>query len=134
MADTYDLVVIGGGAAGLGAARAAAHAKARVLMVTDEPPGGDCTFTGCVPSKTLIEAAAHRLPYPAATQRVRDAIATIAATETADTLRGEGIDVLAGRARFTAPGRIQVDAQPVTGRRFVVPPAPPRSSHPSPAW
>ena len=83
----YDLIVIGGGAAGLGAARAAAHTKARVLMVTDGPPGGDCTFTGCVPSKTLIEAAAQRLPFPVAMQRVRDAITTIAATETADTLQ-----------------------------------------------
>ncbi|ROO52027.1 pyridine nucleotide-disulfide oxidoreductase [Micromonospora sp. Llam0] len=81
MAD-YDLVVIGGGAAGLGAARAAARARARVLLVSDGPPGGDCTFTGCVPSKTLIEAAAHAVPYPAAAQRVRDAVATIAATET----------------------------------------------------
>jgi len=116
----YDLVVIGGGAAGLGAARAAARANARVLMVTDGQPGGDCTFTGCVPSKTLIESAAQDLPYPAAIQRVRDAIATIAATETADTLRGEGIDVILGRARFTAPGRLRVDGQLVTGRRFVI--------------
>jgi pyruvate/2-oxoglutarate dehydrogenase complex dihydrolipoamide dehydrogenase (E3) component len=39
------------GTAGLGAARTAARAKTRVLMVSDGPPGGDCTFTGCVPSK-----------------------------------------------------------------------------------
>jgi pyruvate/2-oxoglutarate dehydrogenase complex dihydrolipoamide dehydrogenase (E3) component len=116
----YDLVVIGGGAAGLGAARAAARARARVLMVSDGPPGGDCTFTGCVPSKTLIEAAAHGLPYPVAAQRVRDAVAAIAATETPQTLRAESIDVVLGRARFVAPGRLTVDGQPVTGRRFVI--------------
>jgi pyruvate/2-oxoglutarate dehydrogenase complex dihydrolipoamide dehydrogenase (E3) component len=116
----YDLVVIGGGAAGLGAARAAARAGARVLLVSDGPPGGDCTFTGCVPSKTLIEAAAAGLPYPVAAQRVRDAVAAIAATETPQTLRAEGIDVVLGRARFTAPGGLTVDGQPVTGRRFVV--------------
>ena len=116
----YELVVIGGGAAGLGAARAAAHAKARVLMVTDGPPGGDCTFTGCVPSKTLIEAAAQHLPFGVAVQRVRDAVATIAATETADTLRAEGIDVLEGRARFLTPGSIDVDGKTVPGRRFLI--------------
>jgi pyruvate/2-oxoglutarate dehydrogenase complex dihydrolipoamide dehydrogenase (E3) component len=116
----YDVVVIGGGAAGLGAARTARQAKARVLLVSDGPPGGDCTFTGCVPSKTLIEAAARRLPFPVATQRVRDAIATIAATENADALRAEGIDVTLGRARFTAPDQIDIDGQQVTGRRFVV--------------
>jgi pyruvate/2-oxoglutarate dehydrogenase complex dihydrolipoamide dehydrogenase (E3) component len=120
MADTYDLVVIGGGAAGLGAARAAARARARVLIVTDGPPGGDCTFTGCVPSKTLIEAAARGVPFPVAAQRVRDAVATIAATETSETLRGEGIDVVLGRARFLRPGKVEVDGQPVTGRRFVI--------------
>jgi pyruvate/2-oxoglutarate dehydrogenase complex dihydrolipoamide dehydrogenase (E3) component len=116
----YDLVVIGGGAAGLGAVRAAARARARVLLVSDGPPGGDCTFTGCVPSKTLIEAAAHGLPYPIAAQRVRDAVAAIAATETPQTLRAEGIDVALGRARFVAPGQLSVDGLPVTGRRYVV--------------
>jgi hypothetical protein len=32
--------------------------RRRVVLVADGPIGGDCTFTGCVPSKTLIEAAA----------------------------------------------------------------------------
>lgn len=116
----YDLIVIGGGAAGLGAARFAAQAKARILMITDGPPGGDCTFTGCVPSKTLIEAAAQHLPFQMATQRVRDAIATIAATETADTLRAEGIHVVRGRARFTARGCVDVDGETMPARRFVI--------------
>jgi len=116
----YDLIVIGGGAAGLGAARSAAHAKARVLMVTDGPLGGDCTFTGCVPSKTLIEAAAQHLPFPGAAQRVRDAITTIAATESAEALRAEGIHTVRGPARFTAPGRIDVDGKALSARRFVI--------------
>ncbi len=119
MAD-YDLVVIGAGAAGLGAARAAAATRARVLLVSDGPPGGDCTFTGCVPSKTLIEAAAARVAYPVAAQRVRDAVATVAATETPEKLRAEGIEVMLGRARFTAPGRLTVDGQRIGGRRFVI--------------
>jgi pyruvate/2-oxoglutarate dehydrogenase complex dihydrolipoamide dehydrogenase (E3) component len=55
----YDVVVIGGGAAGLAAAGAAARATVRVLLVAEGEIGGDCTFTGCVPSKTLIDAAAH---------------------------------------------------------------------------
>src|SRR5215207_2772167 len=106
MADNYDLVVVGGGAAGLGAARAAARAEARVLLVSDGPPGGECTFTGCVPSKTLIEAAARGLPFPVVARRVRVVVATTAATETPETLRGEGIDVILGWARFVAPGRV----------------------------
>jgi pyruvate/2-oxoglutarate dehydrogenase complex dihydrolipoamide dehydrogenase (E3) component len=116
----YDLIVIGGGAAGLGTARASRRAGARTLLVSDGEPGGDCTFYGCVPSKTLIESARQGLPYTAAAQRVRDVVAQIAATEDAAALRGEGIDVLLGRARFTAPGRIQVDGRSLTARRFVV--------------
>ncbi len=52
----YDLVVIGAGAAGMGAAWAAVRRRARVAMVEDGPVGDDCTFVGCVPSKTLIES------------------------------------------------------------------------------
>ncbi|HEY5986969.1 MAG TPA: FAD-dependent oxidoreductase [Streptosporangiaceae bacterium] len=59
----YDLIVIGGGAAGLGAARAGAAAGARTLLVSESEIGGECTFTGCVPSKTLIETAARRAAF-----------------------------------------------------------------------
>jgi pyruvate/2-oxoglutarate dehydrogenase complex dihydrolipoamide dehydrogenase (E3) component len=118
--DEYDLVVIGGGAAGLGAARAAVHRGARTLLVSDGEPGGDCTFHGCVPSKTLIESARRGLPFSTAVQRVRDVVATIAATEDAATLRDEGIHVALARAAFTGQRRISVDGRPITARRFVV--------------
>lgn len=116
----YDLIVIGGGAAGLGAARAGVRAGARALLVSDGEPGGDCTFTGCVPSKTLIESAKQGLPFTAATQRIRDAIATIAATEDTAALHREGIDVTLGRARFTGPHQVRIDARTYTGGRFVI--------------
>lgn len=128
----YDLLVIGGGAAGLGAARAAARAKARVLLVSDGEPGGDCTFYGCVPSKTLIEAARQGLQYPEAAQRVRDVVARVAATESADTLRAEGIDVMLGRARLCSASQVAVGRHRIragviilaTGSRPAVPPIP----------
>jgi pyruvate/2-oxoglutarate dehydrogenase complex dihydrolipoamide dehydrogenase (E3) component len=55
----FDLVVIGGGAAGITAAREGARRAARTALVQDGPLGGDCTFTGCVPSKALLAAAAR---------------------------------------------------------------------------
>ncbi|MBA2256513.1 MAG: FAD-dependent oxidoreductase, partial [Thermoleophilaceae bacterium] len=58
MSSRYDLVVLGGGAAGLVAAQTAAALGARVVLVErQEQPGGDCLFTGCVPSKSLIASA-----------------------------------------------------------------------------
>lgn len=120
MDDRYDLLVLGGGAAGLAAARSAVRAGARTLMITDSPPGGDCTFTGCVPSKTLIEAARAGLPFDKAMGRVRDAVARIAATENEEALRAEGVAVLRGRAMFISPERVQVDHQVLTAPKIVI--------------
>ena len=53
----YDLVVIGAGAGGLTAAKFAAQIGARVALVEKDRLGGDCTWTGCIPSKSLIRAA-----------------------------------------------------------------------------
>ena len=55
-----DLLVLGGGAAGLTAAGTAANLGAKTLMVERDRLGGDCTWTGCVPSKTLLHAASLR--------------------------------------------------------------------------
>lgn len=59
---TYDvdLLVLGAGAAGLTAAGTAANLGAKTMMVERDRLGGDCTWTGCVPSKTLLHAAALR--------------------------------------------------------------------------
>ncbi|MEX1009406.1 MAG: FAD-dependent oxidoreductase [Acidimicrobiia bacterium] len=116
----FDLVVIGGGAGGLSAARAGVRHGARTVLVHDGPIGGDCTFTGCVPSKALIEAAARGATFVEAFAAVHRAVETIARTETADVLEAEGITVLAGRGRFVAPRELDVDGRRVRARRVVV--------------
>lgn len=57
MTTTYDSVVIGGGAAGLTTAGISANFGAKTLMIEQDKLGGDCTWTGCVPSKTLLQAS-----------------------------------------------------------------------------
>jgi pyruvate/2-oxoglutarate dehydrogenase complex dihydrolipoamide dehydrogenase (E3) component len=96
----HDLIVVGGGPGGMAAARAAARAGARPLLVQRGPIGGDCTFIGCVPSKALIEAAARGEPFTDAMAIVRRAVGTIAATEGDDVFRREGVEV--GRRGATA--------------------------------
>ncbi len=55
--ERYDLVVIGGGSAGLSAAELARALGARVALLGREKLGGECLYTGCVPSKALLHVA-----------------------------------------------------------------------------
>ena len=63
MKTDFDMVVIGGGAAGLTAAGMSGVLGAKTALVSDAPLGGDCTWHGCVPSKSLLKAAkvAHEI-------------------------------------------------------------------------
>ena len=116
----HDLIVVGGGAAGLAAVRTGLWAGADVALVTDGPIGGDCTFTGCVPSKTLIAAAAAGLGFGEAMDRVRAVVERIAATESAEVWRQRGVTVLEGRARLMTHDTVAVDDRRVTAPRIVI--------------
>lgn len=116
----YDLIVVGGGAAGLVAAREARRRGASTVIVQRGPVGGDCTFTGCIPSKALLAAAARGASFAEAMRSVRTAVDRIAATEDARALAAHGIDVIDGYARFTGPRTIDVDGRSLRSRRFVV--------------
>jgi pyruvate/2-oxoglutarate dehydrogenase complex dihydrolipoamide dehydrogenase (E3) component len=52
----FDSIVIGGGSAGLTASGIAANFGSRTMMIESHKLGGDCTWTGCVPSKILLKA------------------------------------------------------------------------------
>lgn len=53
----FDSIVIGGGSAGLTTAGISANFGAKTMMIEQDRLGGDCTWSGCIPSKTLIKAA-----------------------------------------------------------------------------
>ncbi len=116
----YDVVVVGGGTGGLSAAREAARRGASTLLVQQGRLGGDCTFSGCVPSKALLSAAARGQSFAEAMAEVHRAVETIAATEDDDALKREGVDVLHGWATFRTPEEIDVDGGRVRAPRFVV--------------
>lgn len=116
----FDVVVVGGGAAGLTASRDAHRRGARTLMVQSGPIGGDCTFTGCVPSKTMLSAAAAGEGWSAAMGRVQEAVARVAAAEDAAVLGREGIETRAGWATFTSPRTIALDGTAITADQFVI--------------
>ncbi len=114
------LLVIGGGTAGLVAAQTAAGLGAKVALVERDRTGGDCLWTGCVPSKALIAAASAAadirrgsafgitaaevtIDFPTVMRHVRDAIATIEPVDSPEALTDAGVTVLSGSARFTGP-------------------------------
>ncbi len=122
----YDLVVIGGGSAGLTAVTMAARLGARSLLVDRESLGGDCLHYGCVPSKSLIASArtAHTLRHAdkygleSADQnidfaRVMDRVdrirIEIGSYESPDAIRKLGVDVALGGARFIDEFTVEID-------------------------
>ncbi|MBW3555844.1 MAG: FAD-dependent oxidoreductase [Actinobacteria bacterium] len=104
----------------MAAARAGVRRGKRTLLVQDGPVGGDCTFTGCVPSKALIAAAGAGAGFSEAMASAARAVKIIAAGEEAEVFRREGVEVLEGRARFRSRNEIDVDGQAVGADRFVV--------------
>ena len=129
MSSTYDIIVIGGGSAGLVAAVGAAKLGARVALVEKKALGGDCLYTGCVPSKTLIRSArfAHEVSraaefgfapldwqfagdtFAAITGRVRRVIETVGEHDAPEVFRREGVEIIFGTPRFVSPHELEVE-------------------------
>jgi pyruvate/2-oxoglutarate dehydrogenase complex dihydrolipoamide dehydrogenase (E3) component len=136
-AASYDLVVVGGGTAGLVSAMGAAGFGARVALVERHRLGGDCLNTGCVPSKAIIRSAravgelrraialgvtagAVTVDFPAVMQRMRQRRAAIAAHDAADRLTRAGVDVFFGNGRFADARTIVVGDQRLRFWRAVI--------------
>lgn len=134
----YNLVVIGGGTAGLVSASIAAGLGGRVALVERHLLGGDCLNYGCVPSKALLYAArvaadASRqaelgcapaepchVDFAAVMERMRRLRARISAHDSAARFRDLGVDVYLGSAIFVAPDAIEVDGRRLTFHRAVI--------------
>lgn len=134
----YDLVVLGGGSGGLSVATAAARVGARVALIEKQHLGGECTYSACVPSKALVQAArvAHlvrtsdrygvRTPpadidFPAVMKRVRAVVSEFAGSDSGESLRARGIDVFRGSAVFTAYDTLLLNGETrLEAERFVI--------------
>ena len=120
-----NLVVIGGGSAGLVTSYIAAAVKARVTLIERHKLGGDCLNTGCVPSKALIrsakflshveranefgiDAAEARLDFAKVMERVQSVVKAIEPHDSAERYTGLGVDVVEGSARITSPWSVEV--------------------------
>ncbi|MGB7086217.1 MAG: FAD-dependent oxidoreductase [Phormidesmis sp.] len=137
MSVEYDLVVIGGGSAGLVAASAGAQINARVALVEKGLLGGDCLHYGCVPSKSLIHAAqvaysvktssrfgiytqAPTIRLDEALGHVHAVIDTIQAHDSTERFEKLGVDVIYGAGRFVDDKTFEVDGRRLKARAFLV--------------
>ena len=137
-APRYNLVVIGGGTAGLVAAAGAAGLGAKVALVERHLLGGDCLNYGCVPSKAVIRSsrvwaevnnaqqfgvqvpAGTEVDFPGVMERMRRLRARISLHDAAARFRDLGVDVFLGAARFTGPKTVEVAGKTLHFRRAVI--------------
>jgi pyruvate/2-oxoglutarate dehydrogenase complex dihydrolipoamide dehydrogenase (E3) component len=141
----YDLIVIGGGSAGLVVAGGAAQLGARVGLIEKKALGGDCLYTGCVPSKTFIRSARFAADvrrakdfgfastsleftnksFAAITERVARVIETVGEHDKPERFEAWGIDVLFANPRFTSPHELELTSadgstKRVSAKRFCI--------------
>jgi pyruvate/2-oxoglutarate dehydrogenase complex dihydrolipoamide dehydrogenase (E3) component len=137
-AASYNLVVIGGGTAGLVCAAGAAGLGARVALVERHLMGGDCLNYGCVPSKAVIRSsriaadiraadrfgvkvpAGSEVDFPAVMERMRRLRAQISHHDSAQRFRELGVDVFLGEARFTGARTIEVVGKTLNFKKAVI--------------
>ncbi len=139
----YDLIVIGGGAAGLTSAGIGASFGAKTIMIEADRLGGDCTWTGCIPSKSLLKAAKlvheskklhdfgvetdySKLDF----QKVMKQVHHIREEVYHDADRPEifeamGIDVVFGRASFKDNRRVEIilndgGSKTISGKKIII--------------
>ncbi len=120
-----NLVVIGGGSAGLVSAYIAAAVKAEVTLVERHRMGGDCLNTGCVPSKALIRSArlaaefrdaerfgisagAIKTHFADVMKRVHEVIRDIEPHDSIERYTQLGVDVIEGSARLVTPWEVEI--------------------------
>lgn len=132
-----NVLVIGGGSAGLVAAIIAVGAKAKTVLVEKHKMGGDCLNTGCVPSKSLIRSgrimsyirrareygidnASAEANFKAVMERVQDIIKTIEPHDSVERFTALGVECHTGEARITSPYTVEVNGKEITTRSIII--------------
>jgi len=133
----YNIIVIGGGSAGLVSSYIAAAVKAKVALIEKHKMGGDCLNTGCVPSKALLRSAkmlsyakrAKEFGFQKTTvefdfaevmQRVQNVIKTIAPHDSRERYTSLGVECIEGEAKITSPHSVEVGGRTLTARSIIV--------------
>ena len=137
MSESFDVVVIGGGTAGLVTASGCARLGRKVAMIEKEALGGDCLWTGCVPTKALVATAklAHQMRHadqwgleastPKLTPKsimnsMREQRRIISRHDDPEKFRKLGIDVIEGDARLVSTNEVEVGSRRLMAKDIVI--------------
>lgn len=131
MVKKYDIAVIGAGAAGLTAAFTAAGFSKKVVLIDKNLPGGECTWSGCIPSKSLINIAEevhHAKKYSPdlkvdtaqVLKDIQDVIQKVYEGESPEVLKESGIDFINGYAKFIDERAVEVDNERIEAKKFIL--------------
>lgn len=133
----YNLVVIGGGSAGLVSSYIAAAVKAKVLLIEKHKMGGDCLNTGCVPSKSLIKSsrfladltrserygiksASAEFDFSDVMERVSSVIKKVEPHDSVERYTELGVECMQGEAQVISPWEVVVDGNKITGQNIII--------------
>lgn len=133
----YNLVVIGGGSAGLVSSYIAAVVKAKVLLIEKDKMGGDCLNTGCVPSKSLIKSsrflaelsrserygikqASADFDFSEVMGRVSSVIKQIEPHDSVERYTQLGVECMTGDARVLSPWEVSVNGKTLTTQNIII--------------
>ena len=126
---THDIIIVGGGTAGLVAAAGAAALGAKAALIERSALGGECLWTGCVPSKALIAFARKYRDggrrtgegsWADAVTWLRSARDRIAPHDSPERFRSLGVDVFLSPARLTGPERVEIYNRALRAKRIVL--------------
>lgn len=123
-----NIVVIGGGSAGLVTAYIAAAVKAKVTLIEKHKMGGDCLNTGCVPSKALIKSSKlismtkrskefgiksmqADFEFSEVMERIQGVVSTVAPHDSVERYTELGVDVVVGTAKIVSPWEVEVTTE-----------------------
>jgi dihydrolipoamide dehydrogenase len=115
-----DVAVIGAGSGGGTLAGLLAEAGARVALIESGRFGGECPFTACMPSKTMLHDAAAGVRWSDAVRHRDEVVDQLDDTRHARSLEARGVGLLRGAARFVDAGTLDVDGHTVAATHIVI--------------
>ena len=125
-----DVLIIGAGSAGLSVAFTAKGFGQSVLMVDKHKPGGECTWSGCIPSKALIQQANEiytakkyadfEIDHSKILSKVRSISEKVYVDESIEVLAQSGIDFIQGSASFKDKKTIEVNGELIEAKRIFI--------------